>query len=156
MDLLLEKLPGIAMVIVLATSAILSGLWMGMILWTYKDMRNRSRDVIAQILASLMVAILTLPGLFIYFLLRPKETLSEAYERALEQEALLQAIEEPEVCPSCGAKTRAEFLYCPYCHAHLKKTCHNCRHPLQLDWTLCPYCGTPQVAAAVPEMVPAE
>ncbi len=156
MDFLLEQLPQIVMGIVLFTSVFLSSLWLAMIIWTYHDMRNRSRDVIARILASLMVAILTLPGLFIYFLLRPKETLSEAYERALEQEALLQAIEEPEVCPSCGAKTRAEFLYCPHCHAHLKKTCHNCRHPLQLEWTLCPYCGTPQVAMAAPEMAATE
>ena len=50
---------------------------------------------------AVMVAILNVPGLLIYIFLRPRETLSEAYERSLEEEALLQEIEEKPVCPGC-------------------------------------------------------
>lgn len=149
MDQLLEQLPQIVLVLVLMTSVFVTSLWIGMVLWTFRDMRSRTRDWVAQILATLMVAILTLPGLFVYFLTRPKETLSEAYERALEQEALLQAIEEPELCPSCGAKVHGDFLYCPHCHTKLKKSCPSCRKPLQMDWNLCPYCGAPQATQVV-------
>ncbi len=143
-DQLLTILPEIVTILVLLTSVFVTSLWLGMVLWTFKDIRSRTRDIIEQLLATLMVAVLTLPGLVLYFLVRPRETLAEAYEHALEQEALLQAIEEPEVCNSCGAKTRADYLYCPYCHTQLKKGCLHCQRILQLDWNLCPYCGATQ------------
>ena len=64
--------------------AVMAAFWLTLIIWTFRDMRARSRDVFAQILAALLVAIMFLPGLVIYMLLRPKETLAEAYERSLE------------------------------------------------------------------------
>ena len=73
--------------------------WLAMVLWAYRDMRARSRDGLAQLFAASVVAILNVPGLFIYILMRPRETLSEAYERSLEEEALLQEIEEKPTCP---------------------------------------------------------
>jgi RNA polymerase subunit RPABC4/transcription elongation factor Spt4 len=143
-DQLLEILPQVVTALTLVTAVFLTSLWLGMVLWTFRDIRSRSRDIIVQILATLMVGILTLPGLLVYFLTRPRETLSEAYEHALEQEALLQAIEEPDVCPGCGTKISAEFRYCPYCHTQLKKVCVACGKALDLDWNICPYCGTSQ------------
>ena len=120
-DQLLEILPQVVTALTLVTAVFLTSLWLGMVLWTFRDIRSRSRDIIVQLLATLMVGILTLPGLLVYFLTRPRETLAEAYEHALEQEALLQAIEEPDVCSGCGTKVSSEFLYCPYCHTQLKK-----------------------------------
>ena len=98
-DQLLEVLPQVVTALTLVTAVFLTSLWLGMVLWTFRDIRSRSRDIIVQILATLMVGILTLPGLLVYYLTRPHETLAEAYEHALELEALLQAIEEPEVWP---------------------------------------------------------
>src|SRR5512145_2220115 len=83
--------------------AMTAAFWLALIIWTFRDMRSRSRDIFAQILAALLVAVLTLPGLLIYLILRPKETLAEAYERSLEEEALLQSIEDVEHCPGCGS-----------------------------------------------------
>ncbi|MGC9400358.1 MAG: double zinc ribbon domain-containing protein [Anaerolineae bacterium] len=143
-DQLLEQLPTIIMWLVVVVAVFFTSLWLGMILWTFRDIRARTRDVLVQIMATLMVAVLTLPGLIVYFLIRPRETLTEAYERALEQEALLQAIEEPEVCPACGARVDHDFLYCPHCHTRLKKACVVCERSLELDWNLCPYCGASQ------------
>lgn len=143
-DQLLEILPQVVTILTLATAVFFTSLWLGMVLWTFRDIRSRTRDIVEQILATFMVAVLTLPGLIVYFLIRPRETLSEAYEHALEQEALLQAIEEPEVCPGCAAKVQDDFIYCPYCHTHLKKNCIDCGAVLELDWNICPYCGTSQ------------
>ncbi|MDF1513774.1 MAG: zinc ribbon domain-containing protein [Anaerolineae bacterium] len=143
-DQLLELLPQVVTALTLVTAVFLTSLWLGMVLWTFRDIRSRSRDIIVQLLATIMVGILTLPGLLVYFLTRPRETLAEAYEHALEQEALLQAIEEPEVCSGCGSKVNAEFSFCPYCHTHLKKACPACDRILELDWNICPYCGTSQ------------
>jgi hypothetical protein len=113
----------------------------GIAVWTFRDIRARAHDVLAQILATMLVIVLPVVGLVIYLMLRPRETLGEAYERSLEQEALLQAIEEPEECPSCGLRLRADYLYCPDCHTRVKKACPACGKPLGLHWTVCPYCG---------------
>ncbi len=148
-DQLLEQLPTIVTALIVAIAVFVTSLWIGTVLWTFRDIRARTRDFIVQILATVMVAVLTLPGLIVYFLIRPRETLAEAYERALEQEALLQAIEEPEICPSCGAKARGTYLFCPYCHTQLKKACRGCKQALDLEWNICPYCGTNQVSQVV-------
>ncbi len=123
---------------------VVAALWLAMIIWTYRDMRARSRDGLAQLLVAAMVAILTLPGLFIYLMLRPRETLSEAYERSLEEEALLQEIEEKPACPGCGQRVEGNWQVCPHCHTRLKKSCVHCGQKLELAWTLCPHCATVQ------------
>jgi RNA polymerase subunit RPABC4/transcription elongation factor Spt4 len=136
-------LGSIALAILAFIGAMLAAFWLTLIIWTFRDMRSRSRDIFAQILAALLVAILFLPGVVIYLLLRPKETLAEAYERSLEEEALLQGIEEALVCPGCGSRVQGDFVVCPSCHTKLKKACHNCGRALNLRWSVCPYCATP-------------
>ncbi|HLY24999.1 MAG TPA: hypothetical protein VKQ72_01590, partial [Aggregatilineales bacterium] len=84
----------IILYIATAAGAIIGSLWLGIVLWTYRDAHARSRDMLAVAAATLMVAILSIFGLIIYLMLRPRETLAEAYERSLEEEALLQGIEE--------------------------------------------------------------
>jgi RNA polymerase subunit RPABC4/transcription elongation factor Spt4 len=125
--------------------AMTAAFWLALVIWTFRDMRARSRDIFAQILAALLVAVLFLPGWVIYWMLRPKETLAEAYERSLEEEALLQGIEEALVCPGCGTRVNGEFVVCPNCHTKLKKSCQNCGRALNLRWGVCPYCGTPSL-----------
>jgi RNA polymerase subunit RPABC4/transcription elongation factor Spt4 len=125
--------------------AMMAAFWLALIIWTFRDMRSRSRDIFAQILAALLVAVLFLPGWVIYWMLRPKETLAEAYERSLEEEALLQGIEEALVCPGCGTRVQGEFVVCPNCHTKLKKPCQNCGRALNLRWGVCPYCSTPSL-----------
>jgi len=130
-----------------------------MVIWTFRDIRSRTRDILAQILATLMVLLFNIPGLFLYFILRPKETLAEAYERALEEEALLQGIEEREVCPGCRRKVEPDFVVCPYCHTRLKKACPECGRLLHLSWNICPYCATTFAAPAsseTPTLAPAD
>ncbi|MBN1965918.1 MAG: zinc ribbon domain-containing protein [Anaerolineae bacterium] len=125
--------------------AVATAIWLGLILWTWRDMHLRSRDPLARIAACLMVAVLGIFGIVIYVMLRPQETLAEAYERSLEEEALLQNIEEKPVCPGCGRPSQAEWQVCPYCHTKLRKPCVHCERLLELAWNLCPYCATSQV-----------
>lgn len=128
--------------------AVLTAFWVGSIIWTYKDTRARSRDPLASVAASLMVALLPFAGVLIYIMLRPHETLADAYERSLEEEALLQEIEEKPACPGCGRSVKNEWQVCPYCHTKLKKPCFHCGNVLELSWNICPYCATPQVGYA--------
>ena len=125
-----------------------TALWVGLVIWTFKDMRARSRDPFAQIMASIMVGVLTVPGWLIYLMLRPRETLAEAYERALEEEALLQEIEERPTCPGCSRPVEDGWKICPHCHTRLKKNCPECQHLLELQWNLCPFCGSTAVGGS--------
>jgi RNA polymerase subunit RPABC4/transcription elongation factor Spt4 len=121
--------------------AFLVALWVSIVIWTFRDIRSRSRDIFAQLLATLMVVVFFLPGLLLYYILRPHETLVEAYERSLEEEALLQEIEEQYICPGCRQKIETDFVICPSCHTKLKQQCASCGRLLHLKWNVCPYCG---------------
>ena len=125
--------------------ALVAALWVSFVIWAFRDMRARSRDPIAQIFAALVVALLPGVGLLIYVILRPPETLAEAYERALEEEALLQEIEEKPKCPGCSRQVDGNWILCAHCHTRLKKKCRDCGELHELQWNLCPYCGNHHV-----------
>jgi RNA polymerase subunit RPABC4/transcription elongation factor Spt4 len=151
--------PNVWMGLLVYGGVVLAAFWLAMIAWAYRDMRARSRDGLGAILAVLVVAALPLAGLLIYLLLRPRETLSEAYERSLEEEALLQEIEEKPTCPGCGQRVKEGWQVCPYCHTRLKKPCVSCGQVLDLAWHLCPHCATAQpimLSAAEQETAAAE
>jgi hypothetical protein len=124
-------------------AAFIAALWLSLIIWTFRDIRRRSRDPLARILAVLIVAVLFLPGILVYFILRPQTTLEEDFEKTLEEEALLQSIEDSVVCPGCGRRVRDEWVACPSCYTRLKKPCHQCGKLMELSWNLCPFCSTP-------------
>ncbi len=141
----LETILSYLTIVAAALGALLAALWLSLIIWAFRDMRLRSRDPFAQLLAALLVAVLPIFGIFIYLILRPPQTLAETYERALEEEALLQAIEERPVCPGCSRTVKENWLLCPYCHTRLKKACPDCNSLMALNWNLCPYCGNQYV-----------
>lgn len=124
------------------TAAFVAALWLSLIFWTYRDIRQRTRDPLVHILATLVAAVLFLPGVLIYLILRPSHTLEEDYQRSLEEEALLQTIEETPQCPGCGRKVAQDWLVCPSCYTRLRKRCHQCGRLMELAWNICPYCGT--------------
>ena len=157
MEDILDSIPFYLTILSTICGGLTVALFGGMAIWTFRDIRARSRDVLAQILATLLVMALPIVGLVVYLMLRPRETLADAYERSLEQEALLQAIEEPEVCPGCGQRVKSDYLYCPACHTRLKRACPECGRPLHLRWSLCPYCSAsvaPQALEPVPTTQP--
>ena len=125
------------------SGAFLLALWVTLIIWTWRDIRSRARDSLAQILATLVVAILFIPGILIYLILRPNRTLEEEYQRTLEEEALLASIEDQAVCPGCERRIKDDWQVCPNCQTKLKKPCHQCGRLMELPWNICPFCGTP-------------
>ncbi len=138
---LIERAKALMELAALFLGAIFAAFWVAMIVWTFRDIRARSRDLLAQVLAILLVALFPLVGLFLYLLMRPKDTLAESYDRALEEEALLQSLEERLSCPKCHNRVEKEFLLCPVCYQPLKKPCAECGKLLNLEWDVCPYCG---------------
>ena len=126
-------------------AAFLLALWISLVIWTYRDIRNRSRDNLMQILATLLVGLLNLPGILVYLVLRPPHTLEDEYQRTLEEEALLAAIEDQLLCPGCERRVKDAWMICPNCQTKLKKNCHQCNALMELSWNICPYCATPEL-----------
>ena len=115
------SLGNIVMVAVGFAAAFLAALWLAVIIWTFKDIRSRARDPLVRILATLVVAVLFLPGILIYLILRPARTLEDEYQRSLEEEALLQNIEDIPLCPGCNRRIQPNWIICPSCHTRLRK-----------------------------------
>ena len=136
--------------------AFLAALWLSLLVWTYRDVRNRVKDPLVRILAVLVVALLFLPGIVVYLILRPPQTLEDEYQQMLEEEALLQAIEERTACPGCGRHTQEDWIVCPNCYTKLMKTCHSCGELMKLPWSLCPYCGTPEPGKRIEDLTVSE
>jgi hypothetical protein len=124
-------------------AAFVAALWLSLIFWTFRDIRQRTRDRLARLLAVLVVAVLFIPGMLVYFIIRPQTTQEEDYQRTLEEESLLQTIEESPVCPGCGRRIKEDWVACPNCQTRLRKPCVQCGRLMELPWNLCPYCATP-------------
>lgn len=141
---LMNTIGVVLQVLVALAGAFFVAFWISLVIWTFRDIRARTRDVFAQILATLLVLLFTPflgAGLILYLLLRPKETLAQAYERALEEEALLRDIEEQPACPRCQRAVEEDWQVCPYCREPLKTPCPHCGKLLAFSWVICPYCA---------------
>jgi RNA polymerase subunit RPABC4/transcription elongation factor Spt4 len=136
-------LSSLVLVLTAFAGAFLVALWIALIIWTYRDIRSRTRDPLPQIMATLLVAVLNLPGVIVYLILRPMRTLEEDYQHTLEEESLLQALDDLPLCPGCERRVREDWQVCPNCHTKLKKACEQCGKLMDLPWNMCPYCGTP-------------
>lgn len=136
-------LSSLTLVLTAFAASFIVALWVSLVVWTYRDIRARTRDPLIQTLAALLVAVLNLPGVLVYLILRPPRTLEEEYQRTLEEEALLQALEDLPLCPGCERRVKEDWQVCPNCHTKLKKTCHNCSKFMELSWNICPFCATP-------------
>ena len=142
MNLGSTSLGDITLVVTAIAAGLIAALWLSLVIWTFRDIRQRARDPFTRILAVLIVLLLFLPGFLIYLILRPSATLEDEYQRTLEEEALLHNIEDAALCPGCNRRIQPDWLVCPSCHTLLKKHCPNCSRLMELPWNLCPYCAT--------------
>src|SRR5438105_2700694 len=78
--------------------------------WAFQDSRRRSRNLLGHFLSGLLVLTFNIPGLLLYLLLRPGETLQQQYERSLEEAAILQDLEKQLACPGCKRSIQPEFI----------------------------------------------
>lgn len=145
---LINSIATIVGVVVAVLGAFLFAFWIAMGIWTFNDIRARSRDWLAILLACVLVLIFPIVGLVLYLMIRPKHTLAEVYDRALEEEALLREIEETLACVTCGVPVKENWVYCPTCHHQLQHACINCKQLVRNEWEICVYCGTAQQPTA--------
>jgi hypothetical protein len=124
------------------SGALLLATWFSLVIWTYHDIRLRSNDVFTQLMATLQVAVLFVPGALLYMLLRPPETLGATRERELIENALRPQADDSEVvCPGCGRPVQPRWMVCPRCLYQVRTPCRHCGELMEVDWRTCAYCG---------------
>jgi hypothetical protein len=121
--------------------------WVAMVLWTYRDIQMRTQDRLVQIMSVLFVGVFNLPGLILYLLLRPADTMDEAYAKELEAQAFITDLQRTDACPACRRRIENDFVACPYCAATLREPCASCGRNLAMSWVSCPYCAAERTAA---------
>src|SRR2546426_12103606 len=85
-------------------------LYLAMVFWTVRDAQQRTENQILPYLGGLMVVVLNLFGLFLYLVVRPKETLGEAYDPHLAEETLRAEAEKGVVGPTSKTRVHAASL----------------------------------------------
>mgnify|MGYP000043433598 CR=1 FL=1 len=150
---LINNIATLVGVIFAMLGAFLFAFWVAMGIWTFNDIRSRTRDWLAILLACVLVLIFPIVGWLLYLMIRPKQSLAEVYDRALEEEALLRELEETVACQTCGAPAQEAWVYCPNCHAQLQHTCPACSKLVRNEWEICVYCGAEQAPVASPQPV---
>lgn len=144
---LINTIGTIVGVLVAAFGAFLFAFWIAMGIWTFNDVRTRTRDWLVIILAVTLVLFFPIIGWILYLMIRPKHTLADVYDRALEEEALLRELEESQACTNCGVPVKEAWVYCPNCHNQLQHSCPSCAKLVRNEWEICVFCGAPQRAA---------
>jgi RNA polymerase subunit RPABC4/transcription elongation factor Spt4 len=119
--------------------------WLAAAYWAYRDLQSRTANPVAPYLAAALIILFTpifFPfGLLLYRIIRPSETVAEANERALAEEAMLVEVEAQPHCANCHRRVHAEWIICPNCRNRLRRVCPNCSRLVELDWSLCAWCG---------------
>jgi hypothetical protein len=120
-------------------------IWLATAYWAFRDMQQRSDNVILPYLASAGIILFTpiffVLGVWVYKIVRPHEKIGEVWERNLAEEALLAEVESIRHCPTCERRIDDEWIICPTCRTRLNRVCPNCSRLVGLDWSLCAWCG---------------
>ena len=119
-------------------------IWVASVLWAYRDIRGRTRDIATQVIGLSIIVMLPLVGVPAYLIARPRETLREAYDRQLEQEAILSELHSVPTCPECRRPVEQDWAICAFCSRELKQPCAGCERLLLNAWRHCPYCAMPR------------
>jgi RNA polymerase subunit RPABC4/transcription elongation factor Spt4 len=120
-------------------------LWAATAYWAYRDLQTRTTNPVAPYLAAALIILFTpvffIFGVLVYRILRPSETVAEANERALAEEAMMVEIESQPHCANCSRQVHEDWIICPTCRNRLRRVCPNCSRLVELDWSLCAWCG---------------
>lgn len=144
---LVNSIATVVGIIVAVLGAFIFAFWAAIGIWTFNDIRMRTRDWLAILLSVVLVLVFPIVGWLLYLMIRPKQTLADQFDRALEEEALLREIEETLACTTCGIPVKDEWVYCPNCHTQLQHSCPNCGHLVRSEWEICVLCGVNQHSA---------
>lgn len=122
-------------------SALMLVFWLLVTGWVWNDITERTDNQFFKLISVFMTFILGVPGLLIYLLIRPKDTLSEVYWSELEKRYLFFETKELRDCPKCDCELFPGFAACPNCGYEIMTACKSCGKYSDKVWKFCAYCG---------------
>jgi hypothetical protein len=128
--------------------------WLVVVGWVWADSGERTTKTGARILYVLIVLVLNIPGLIIYLIVRPSETIEQIYWGDLERRYLKFETSDLGDCPSCCSQLYPGYVHCPNCGFELKKKCPSCDMLVNRDCKYCVYCGYQISKRLIPEVLP--
>ncbi|MBO4203796.1 hypothetical protein J5893_03120 [bacterium] len=119
---------------------ILCFFWLIALIWVVKDANARSENIAFQILAIVLVVVLTpVFGLPLYVALRPR---GWKWDKTVWRNIVeLQGT----VCETCGSIQSIEHRCCSKCGDTLQHPCRECGEFYAQAYEYCPFCGAPNI-----------
>lgn len=115
--------------------------WLVIVGWVWMDSGERTTKRWARVVYILLVLILNIPGLIIYLIIRPNETVEEIYWADLERRYLKYETSELGDCSKCGHQLYPGYVYCTNCGNEIKIKCPRCGVLVDKDHKFCEFCG---------------
>lgn len=115
-------------------------LWLAVVAWALKDITTRSNNFLVIILTVLLVTIGNIPGLVLYLLLRPSQTIEEGQNKELFYSSIVD--KKISACDNCECLVRTDYKFCPECGHALMLQCQVCHRQINPTWKYCVYCDT--------------
>ncbi len=115
--------------------------WILVLAWVWTDISARTENWFLRILCMVIVSVLSFPGLIIYILIRPKDTVEEIFWSDLERRYLLYETDGLEDCEVCGYSLTPDYIHCPNCGETLKRYCEECEVYVKKEFNYCPFCA---------------
>ena len=141
---MIQSLEAIVQLAITLLGTYVAAIWLCLIVWTVRDIRKRTDDIVVVALCTLLVVLFNLPGWLLFLILRPPELLADLRTRRLQLEILTRELNASPVCWHCDHPVESDFRVCPNCGTALKAGCAECGRLIQSSWQVCPYCAAPK------------
>ena len=139
---MMQSLEAIVQLAMTLVGTYVAAIWLCLIVWTIRDIRKRTDDVVVAVLSTLLVVLFNLPGWLLYLILRPPELLADLQLRQLQTNILGRELNSYSVCSQCDHPVESDFRVCPNCGVALKQGCSACGRLIYSAWRTCPFCAT--------------
>lgn len=115
--------------------------WLVIIGWVWIDSGERTSKTSLRVIYVILTSVLNIPGLIIYLIVRPSETIEEIYWADLERRYLKYETSDLGDCNKCGHQLFPGFVFCSNCGLEIKKRCSKCGVLINKDHKYCEHCG---------------
>ena len=128
--------------------------WLVLIGWVWIDSSERTSNIGIRVVYLILVIFLNIPGLIIYLIIRPSETIEQIYWADLERRYLKYETSELGDCSNCGNQLLPGYVYCSNCGNEIKRKCPSCGVIIVNSTKFCAYCGIQVATRSTQEEYP--
>lgn len=115
--------------------------WLFIVGWVWVDSGERTSKKGLRVGYVFLAVILFIPGLVIYLVIRPSETIEEIYWADLERRYLKYETADLGDCPKCGSQLFPGYVHCTNCGFTIKSRCPKCNLLVNKEHKYCEFCG---------------